>query len=205
MRETFISVRDVPKRIRVARKTDSFWMRLLGWFAETFRIAPEFMRRFWTTIGDTIYAPTAYDTDPDWGTSTWLDRHKTLIAHEGTHVAQEYRYGKVIVSLMVIGPAPFLAAFGLAFHLYGCECIVPTIFFVVAALALPLSIGLAWGRWRLEREAYLVNVRDAGLRERLATIDFVSKTLWRNYLLAWPPSWSTKWFIAELAKEVQDG
>ena len=65
-------------------------------------------------------------------------------------------------------------------------------FFMLAYLLFPLPVGLAWFRWRWEREAYLVNLR-AG-----APLDFVVFTLWNNYGWCWPKSWMRKWFQKNL-------
>lgn len=53
---------------------------------------------------------------------------------------------------------------------------------------LPLPVFFS-GRWFIEREAYLVDLR-AGTR----TIDQVVDTLWSQYFFPWPRSWMRDWF-----------
>lgn len=52
---------------------------------------------------------------------------------------------------------------------------------------LPIPFGLAWFRWRWEREAYQVNRRNG------RTVDECVEALWQ-YGWPWPKSWMRKWF-----------
>ncbi len=54
-------------------------------------------------------------------------------------------------------------------------------------LFFPVPFFFAWGRWRWEREAYKVNLRNG------RSIDSVVNTLWK-YGWPWPKSWMKKWF-----------
>lgn len=129
-------------------------MRLLGLFSK------KFMERFWTTSGHTIFVPSRYDNDPDWGYADWQERHSTLIDHELTHIQQYERLGAILYTFLYLFP--------------------PCLF--------------AWGRWRLEREAYLVNIQRAPKSERLYVIERIVESLWTNYFWTWPKSWMRKWF-----------
>ena len=57
---------------------------------------------------------------------------------------------------------------------------------------LPLPVGLAWFRWRWEREAYLVQIERAV--DRRAEIDRVVEVLWSGYGWPWPRPWMRRWF-----------
>jgi hypothetical protein len=64
-------------------------------------------------------------------------------------------------------------------------------------LLLPLPFGLAWFRWRWEREAYLPEVLSASsAAERERVIQQLSETLWRGYGWPWPRRWMRSWFRA---------
>lgn len=55
-----------------------------------------------------------------------------------------------------------------------------------------LPVFLAYGRWRLEREAYLVQIKHHGM-----TIDEAVKALWSPlYWWCWPPKLMRAWFEA---------
>lgn len=175
---------------RLVRKRDSLVMRALG------LVMPIFVANMWTTIGHTIYVPDISATEEDFGSSAWKERHRTSLTHEWTHVAQVERWGLVTFFVLVVGPAPFLLVFAGALTLVDAR--MPWIVFtVVGVLAIPMSVGLAWGRWVIEREAYLTNVLAALPHDRAEEIDFIVDTLWRDYGFAWPRAWMREWFEKE--------
>lgn len=53
-----------------------------------------------------------------------------------------------------------------------------------------LPLPIAYFRWRIERRAYLVNIR-AG-----RSVDDVVNDLWWRYAFCWPRSWMRSWFNA---------
>lgn len=57
---------------------------------------------------------------------------------------------------------------------------------------IPLPVVFS-GRWFIEREAYLEDIRDGRL-----TIDKAASILWWKYFLAWPPPLSRRWFRKNL-------
>jgi hypothetical protein len=172
-------------------------MRVLGFLLRF--ITPAFMTSYWTTLGSTVYAPTSYDEDADFGTPSWLAKHSSL-QHELVHVEQFRDFGWVRMALLYLGPAPFLLPGAiLAICLAPAGLTVLIAVGIVLALA-PLSVGLAWGRWRLEREAYLITLStyEAGDYERVT--EWIVDTLVHNYAFTWPRSWMRTWFQQETAK-----
>lgn len=61
-------------------------------------------------------------------------------------------------------------------------------FWQLSYLLFPLPIGLAWFRWRWEREAYLVQLRAGASPSDLADL------LWSHYGWPWPRAWMRRWF-----------
>jgi len=177
--------------MKLRKKSDSKLMRLADLFLR-WTTNGRFMADMWTTVGDTVYTPTRYDADPDWGTEGWQAVHRSALAHEQVHIDQLNRWGPLVHELLYIGPSPFLLGAGLLLAwpsgAAGAICLV------LGLLLSPLSLGLAWGRWRVEREAYLVQVRAAAPPDRASVIQAVVHTLWYNYLFPWPPSWMEAWF-----------
>lgn len=57
---------------------------------------------------------------------------------------------------------------------------------------LPLSVYLS-GRWFLEREAYLLDIRAGRL-----TVDQAVELLWSSYVRPWPRAWMRAWFEMRL-------
>jgi hypothetical protein len=60
----------------------------------------------------------------------------------------------------------------------------------------PLPIVLCWGRWRWEREAYLVSIKTYGY-----SVERVVEVLWSEYLLTWPKPWMRSYFERRLSGE----
>lgn len=76
------------------------------------------------------------------------------------------------------------------------------ILFWVLYLFLPLPIGLAWFRWKFEREAYLKE-----LEKHYTGVNFnyfikeVVNVLWSAYGWCWPKPWMKAWFEKELKND----
>jgi len=67
---------------------------------------------------------------------------------------------------------------------------VPLFMFLYIFMFLP--IGLSYFRFRLEREAYLVELKHG------ASVDQVVDTLWRYYGWPWPKFLMRRWFLKQL-------
>ncbi len=70
-----------------------------------------------------------------------------------------------------------------------------SVLFLISYLALPLPIGLAWFRWKWEREAYLVQIRNSP--DPAAEITRIVDSLWSGYGWPWPRKWMRAWFERE--------
>lgn len=186
---------------RYVRKTDSKLMRFLGRLPF---VPSSFMTDFWTTIGHTIYTPSSLDHDSDYGKPTWESRHEQTIKHENVHVCQYETLGLVLFFVMYLGPAPFGLLAGLLLlplQFAGFMGILPSICFAVALVTPSFSIGFAFGRWLLEREAYMVQMEYAasqGVAEE--TADLIADALWNGYFFTWPPDRAAQWFLNELER-----
>lgn len=165
--------------MKLKKKSESELMLLL---AKLPFVPKSFLDFYWTTIGSTVYTPSRLDRDRDWGTEAWKARHRSILEHEAVHIDQ-WRRLNVLMWVMYIGPAPFILPFVWLWF--------PWLLIAFFCL-LPLSVGLAWGRWTLEREAYLKHVHTD------KEIDWVSKVLWSDYFFAWPPFLVRRWFKRHL-------
>jgi len=149
--------------IKLVKKTDSRLMRAINFLLRP--LTPAFMSYFWTTIGDTIYVPSIYDNDANWGSESWRARHAAVLAHEHVHVEQFKNLSFLVVALLYLGPTP-------------------------------LPIFFSYGRWCIEREAYILEVRAS--KNPTATINRIVDTLWNNYGWCWPKAWMRKWFTSKI-------
>lgn len=80
----------------------------------------EFMSRYHTVIGNTLYLPDAWETTPD------ISKVITL-RHERVHLRQRRRYGDIVMTFLYLVPI--------------------------------FPLGLAYGRARIEWEAYTETIR----------------------------------------------
>ena len=115
IRSEFPSFRIVPKR---GDRLSALIDRILRWV--TFGAQHEYMTRYHTVLGNTLYVPDG------WETTRCIDRIITL-RHERVHLRQRRRYGDVLMAFLYLVP-----------------------FF---------PLGLAYGRARIEWEAYAESVR----------------------------------------------
>jgi hypothetical protein len=162
------------------RKTDSTLMRVISWV-----LPRQFMLHYWTTIGSTIYVPTKYDEDKDWGSLAWRARHIEVIRHEHVHVEQFATLGLAVMALLYIGP--ILITLPIAVLFYGVWWL-----WAIAGLSLLGSFGFAWGRWFVERTAYLVQVKTP------EDVEWAVSVLWSFYGWCWPKAWMRRWFKERL-------
>lgn len=197
-----IKVKGLKRPVRIMKKSDSILMRLIGFVLKPF--TPAFMSIFWTTIAfpfrsTTVYTPTKYDDDPAWGSHKWIADHYSTWIHEtggdGTlegHALQAQKWTALGLAILYTGPAPWLLVTGLLLlaspSLFGWSPAIAHVVLIAAGALTPLSIGFAWGRWRVERQPYLIGVR------RGRSIDRVVALLWSDYLLTWPKPLMKKWF-----------
>lgn len=199
--------------VELTKKSASRLMRALDWLMRLVPGTPnDFLSNWWTTLGGVVYVPDAYDDDPDWGTEPWRARHRRVLTHEAVHAAQFERWGWFGMALGYLGPTVVLglpaALVCLVLGLAGVGWTPLWVALGVAAGLLPLSVGLAWGRWRIEREAYAAEfqfywspgrpewVLEVGLR-----IGRAARALWGRYFFTWPETWMREWFWAEAEKQ----
>jgi hypothetical protein len=76
------------------------------------------------------------------------------------------------------------------------------LFLWLSYLLLPLPFGLAWFRWRWEREAYLADLRQG--RASGEQVDRVVESLWSGYGWPWPRRWMKRWFARRLSEAGRD-
>lgn len=127
------------------------------------------------------------------GNRVWMPMHawrgpmlnfREVIEHEAHHVAQFRRAGLGSAWLGVVVIAP----------LY---------------LLLPVPVGLAWGRWRIERTAYVAGAMAALDRlypNHIAPVDsldaiadeYAASVSGPSYGWAWPRRWARRWFLKAL-------
>jgi|SRR5690606_22038558 len=98
--------REFPK-FSIVKKQDSKLMRTIAVFLRilTFGQATDFMSRFHTTIGYTLYVSSSWDSMPNQG-------KMVVLRHERVHMRQAAAYGLLLFSfLYLFFPLPFILAY----------------------------------------------------------------------------------------------
>lgn len=165
--------------LRIVKKTTWFW-RLLGVLVTIFTFGKNrrFVTGYATTIGKVIAVPPDWalppeTVDPEDGFSEW--GMINILRHERVHLRQQRRLG---FGFIWLGMIPYS----------------------IIWLFLPLPVGLAYGRYRLEREAFVETIKanidmvewlnDSPLFSdgaRSSAIDHaVAQTVGPNYGYMWP-------------------
>jgi hypothetical protein len=131
-----------------------------------------------TTLGNRIAVPME-----DWErilNSPYAPHIKGVIEHELVHVRQfrKYGFGNVWLGMVTMG---------------------------FCYLLLPLPVGFAWCRWKLEREAYLVSLQyTTNPESRAAYTKFISKQLTSGAygwtLLPFFRGYIERWFAKQLGR-----
>lgn len=150
-----------------------------------------------------------------------------IIDHEGIHVWRGEQWTWIGLWLAYLGPSFFLLPAALLCFLYELGALLGNLVaswvlgyqyalpgtssasevglyaLLAGVLLLPLSAGLAWGRWFIEREAYMVQIsRSSNPRARA---ERVVTTLWNSYLFPWPKAWMRAWFWDRIDEEGLEG
>jgi hypothetical protein len=165
----FAQLRAEFPALRLVHKEHDPFSRLVDRLLKlvTFGAQREYLTRYTTVLGSTIYVPTS------WGERGDADRYITL-RHEAVHLRQALRMGRVVMALVY---------------------------------ALPIfPIGLAYGRARIEWEAYadtlraIAEVHGLAYARSPAVADHIVKQFTSAaYLWMWPfPGQVRAWIAREL-------
>jgi hypothetical protein len=185
----------VPKgEWKLVRKDDYWVFRWMGHLLAVLRIMPydTFMTGFWTTFRNVV------------GYRTTLTRSQAEVSHvaihEAIHVWRWEKWGLLVYATAYIGPSiTIMLPLLLLSVVLAASHVVSWLFVLACAIwlvgLLPLSAGLAYGRWFIEREAYLVQLFFATSRAK--EIERIVESLWKNYAWTWPRKWMRRWFQNE--------
>jgi hypothetical protein len=186
------------KPMILVKKSQSGLMRLI---AKLPFIPESFMRRFWTTIGHKVYVPSVHDNDKDWGTVIWGQRNRVALSHERVHIVQVEKLSFPLFAILYVGPSAILAPLTiLLIPTFLISWWIPIGLLLSTLLLAPLSVGLAWGRWRIEREAYMVQMLTADTANIPNTARWIADTLYLDYFFTWPRKWASRWFLSEVKR-----
>lgn len=153
--------------VRIVRKRDYWHQRFLDVFLRVITLGGqrEYLTRYVTTLGHTIYVPDDFD---QWEPG----RAWQVLRHEAVHVAQFERFGWVGMVLLYV--------------------------------LFPLPLGLAYGRARLEWEAYTETLRAVAQLDGMAAAqdpslheEIIRRFTGPDYGWMWPFPRAIRGWIAE--------
>jgi hypothetical protein len=86
------------KNIQLLPKSSSKLMKAIGWIFGITKISPQFMERYYTTIGETIYAPDSVLENPV------VENLVRTVAHEAVHIADSNRLTGALFKFLYLFP-----------------------------------------------------------------------------------------------------
>lgn len=92
--------------VKVRLKSESHIMRFMNFFIKLWN--KEFMEHYWTTMNETVYAPSSYDQHFD--NASYDVNIKSIIHHETIHILDYKKYG-ILFGLTYFFP-PVIFAYG---------------------------------------------------------------------------------------------
>lgn len=179
--------------MRLVDKTNSKLMKLIGWLIKSFQ--PNFMERYITTLGDTVYIP--QKTLSSYGELNLLE----IIMHESVHVRDANNIGKFKFGFLYLFPQSlvFLVLGALSGFLLGPLALV----FLIFLFSL-LPIPAPW-RYKFELKAYRTSLMFATRVHNSGPEHVQAIKNWIIEQLSGKPyyfCWSQKMIVADLEKEL---
>ena len=86
------------KNIQLLPKSSSKLMKAIGWIFGITKISPQFMQRYYTTIGETIYVPDSILENPV------VENLVRTVAHETVHIADSNRLTGALFKFLYLFP-----------------------------------------------------------------------------------------------------
>lgn len=175
--------------MHVKPKSSSKLMRAIGWLFAVTKISPEFMERYYTTIGDTVYVPDDLLKNPD------VKNLVRVLTHESIHIMDAGRYSDPLFKVLYLFPQS-LASLALLSLLAPLSikflwCLLFLLF--LAPIPAPFRY---WFELRAYRTSILFARKEDKLKdeEMLPIYEWITKQLSTNlYYFTWPfPSMITK-------------
>ena len=85
-------------RMYVEPKSSSKLMHAIGWLFTITKISPQFMQRYYTTIGQTVYVPDDLLKDPD------IKSLIRVLTHESIHIMDSKRFTDLLFKFLYLFP-----------------------------------------------------------------------------------------------------
>lgn len=178
--------------LKLTPKRESWIHRAIAWLPF---IPDTYMTRYWTVVGGHVAVPES--ATYDMGSPRWVDRYKEVLRHEARHARNWKRYTPPIFLTYYLGPSvtlglpSCLVALVLGFLGLGWGWSIGALSATLALL--PLSVGLAYGRFLEEVWAFRESIERVGPSRAKDVVDM----LWEDYAWTWPRVWAREYIRRE--------
>ena len=168
--------------IEIELKSNSSLMKLIGGLFKLTNISPEFMTRYYTTIGNTVYVPEESLTKEN------EENFLRVIAHESIHIFDSNRLGNILFKFLYLFPQS-LSIFSLLAFLAFWK--IKFLYFLLCLLFLsPLPAPF---RYWFELRAYRTSILFARKKDKLKDTELEPIYNWiieqlstKFYYFTWP-------------------
>lgn len=168
--------------IEIKPKSSSKLMKAIGWLFGVTKISPEFMTRYITTIGDTVYFPDEMLENPN--TESML----RVAVHETIHVADSNRLIKPLFSFLYLFPQSLAALALLSLLAFWKLTFLWCLLFLICLAPLPAPFRY-WFELKAYRTQIMFSRKEDNLsdEEMIPVYEWIEKQLCTNlYYWTWP-------------------
>jgi hypothetical protein len=180
---TFIdTVRKDYGQIIIQPKNSSKLMKTIGWLFKVTKISPDFMTRYITTIGHTVYFPDEILSNPD------SESMLRVVVHETIHVNDTKSFSKPLFGFLYLFPQSLAPLALLSLLAFWKLSFIWCLLFLVCLLPIPAPFRY-WFELRAYRTSILFARKDEKLTDEqmIPTYEWIEKQLCTNlYYWTWP-------------------
>jgi hypothetical protein len=166
----------------VKPKSSSKLMRAIGWLFSVTKISPQFMERYYTTIGRTVYVPDNLLINPD------VKNLIRVLTHESIHIMDSDRLSDPLFKILYLFPQS-LASLALLSLLAPLSIkFLWCLLFLLCLAPIPAPFRY-WFELRAYRTSILFARKEDNLKdeEMLPIYEWITKQLSTNlYYFTWP-------------------
>ena len=180
-------------RMYVEPKSSSKLMHAIGWLFTITKISPQFMQRYYTTIGQTVYVPDDLLKDPD------IKSLIRVLTHESIHIMDSKRFTDLLFKFLYLFPQSLASLALLSFLAPLSLNFLWCLMFLLCLAPIPAPF-----RYWFELRAYRTSILFARKEDKLndeqmnSIYEWITKQLSTSlYYFTWP-------FPNEIMKHLKD-
>ena len=169
-------------KVTIMPKKSSKLMQAIGWLFKVTKISPEFMERYITTIGNTVYFP---DKILEEGNSEDIVR---ILVHETIHIADSNKLSSPLFKFLYLFPQSLAPLALLSFIAFWKISFLWCLLFLLFLAPIPAPFRY-WFELRAYRTQILFSRKNDNLTDEqmLTTYEWIEKQLCTNlYYWTWP-------------------